>query len=59
MNTLTELDLSDIFNQEIARELMLEIEPDLTEERFRQVLDLCDGNPWNAGLLYKMTELKE
>lgn len=50
--------MNDIINQEIARELMLEINPNLTEEKFQYVYSLCKGNPWNAGILYKMLELK-
>ena len=51
-------DLTEIFNQEIARELMLEHNPNLTQEKFEEVWAKCQGNPWNAGILYKMLELK-
>lgn len=50
--------LNDILNQEIARELMLEHNPNLTEEKFQEVWQLCQNNPWNAGIMYKMLELK-
>ncbi len=52
-----ETDVADIMNQEIVRELMLEINPNLTEEKFLQVWGLCGGNPFNAGLLCKMQEI--
>ena len=47
----------DIMNQEIARELMLEINPDLSQQQFERVWSLCNGNPWNAGVLYQILEL--
>lgn len=50
--------INDILNQEIARELMLEHNPNLTQQKFEEVWSLCQGNPWNAGILYKMLELK-
>jgi len=48
--------LNEILNQEIARELMLEHNPDLTQEKFEEVWALCQGNPFNAGILYKLLE---
>lgn len=50
--------MKEIFNQEIARELMLEINPNLTQEKFEEVYNNCGGNPWNAGIMYKLLEIK-
>jgi hypothetical protein len=47
-------ELNEIYNQEIARELMLEHNSYFTEE----VWKLCGDNPWNAGVLYKLLEIK-
>jgi hypothetical protein len=49
---------NEILNQEIARELMLEHNPDLTQKKFEEVWALCQGNPFNAGILYNLSELK-
>lgn len=48
----------EILNQEIARELILEINPLLTEEQFDVLWPLCKGNPWDAPIIYKLTEMK-
>lgn len=50
--------MREILNQEIARELMLEINPNLTQEKFEEVYNNCGGNPWNAGIMYKLLEIK-
>lgn len=47
------MNIGEIFMEEIARELMLEINPNLTQEKFEQVWSLCDSNPWNAGIIYR------
>jgi len=52
-------ELNEIFKQEIARELMLEINPELSQEKFEEVWSKCNGNPWNADILYKLLELSK
>ena len=58
----TEIDLQaeivDKFNFSIAEELIKEINPSVTEERIAEVCKMCSGNPWNAGILYLMIELR-
>jgi hypothetical protein len=44
--------------REIARELVLEHNPELTEDKFEQIWSLCKGNPWNAGIVYQLLEFK-
>lgn len=48
---------SDLLNQEIARELMLQINPNLSQEQFEKVYNLCGNNPWNAPILYKLLDM--
>ena len=50
--------IEEIFKEEVARELMLEINPNLTQEKFDEVWKLCNGNPWDAGILYELLESK-
>ena len=57
MNELTDDVLNDLVNQEIARELMLEVNSNFTEEQFQSIWKLCKGNPWNAGVLYQILEM--
>jgi hypothetical protein len=56
---LNEEQLKLILIREIARELVLEHNPELTEDKFEQVWSLCKGNPWNAGIVYQLLELNE
>ena len=51
--------MMDAFNEAIAWELMVKINPDLTQEKFDEVWPKCNGNPWNAPILYKMLELSK
>lgn len=45
----TEKDLlTEIFNEEIVRELLTEQFPDISDDRIKYVWSCCDGNPWNA-----------
>lgn len=48
------MNIAEIFMEEIARELILEINPNLTQEIFEKVWSLCDNNPWNAASIYKI-----
>ncbi len=46
--------MHNILNEEIARELLLEINPEISDEEFNKVWEICDGNPWDAEIIYKM-----
>lgn len=46
--------IMDSFNFEIVRELLLEIDDEITTEEIHKIYDLCQGNPWNAGILYQI-----
>lgn len=46
-------ELNEIFNQEIVSETLLEINPDTDDSLVEKIWSLCDGNPWNAVILYK------
>ena len=50
----TEITLEEIFNQEIVRESLREINPDVDDALVEKIWPLCEGNPWNAVPLYKI-----
>jgi hypothetical protein len=50
-------DLENIFNLEVARELLLEENPTITDEEVNNIWIMCENNPWNAPILYKMITL--
>ena len=43
-----------IFNQEVVRELVLEVEPTATDEKIQAIYKLCGNNPWNAHIVHSM-----
>ena len=51
---LGEFAKSEIFNLAIVEELLREIDSSITEDDIQKIWKLCDGNPWNAAILYKM-----
>jgi hypothetical protein len=59
MNNTLESELNEFLNIEIATEILREINPDIAEDKINEIWDKCNGNPWNAGILYKLFELKE
>lgn len=56
MNELSD-DLMEEFNFSICLELIREHNPDVTEDEAKVIWGKCGGNPFNAGILYKMVEL--
>lgn len=50
-------DLGDVFNLEIARELLKNIDPAITDKDLSKLYSKCNGNPWNAPILYSMLKL--
>ena len=50
-------ELNETFNIEIVRELLVEIKPDITSEQVNNIWKECEGNPWNAFVLYHLMEL--
>jgi hypothetical protein len=49
--------IDEIFNKEIARELLIEADPDITDDIVDRIYEACKGNPWNAPALYKIMKL--
>lgn len=49
---MIEDELQEIFNNEIARELMTEANPDVNDADIEYIYSNCEGNPWNAVILY-------
>ena len=45
---------TDIFNEEIVRELLTEINDGITEDEIVAVYNLCGNNPRNASLIYTL-----
>ena len=51
---MNEEELSDIFNKEILRELMMETDPEVTDEEVDKYFDMSNKNPWDGKLLYEI-----
>ena len=56
---MNEEELSDILNKEILRELMMETDPEVTDEEVDKYFDMSNKNPWDAELLYKIHRCAE
>lgn len=50
-------DLNDILQQEIARELLLEKDPNLTDTTFDFIWSVSQGNPWDCPILYDILKV--
>jgi hypothetical protein len=60
MNIDVEAELESLLNIEIARELLLTKDPNLTEETFNIIWSKCNNNPYNAPVLWELfLELEE
>lgn len=51
-------DLNEVFNQELARELLLELDPNLTSTTFDCIWSMSQGNPHNCPILFKVLKAK-
>ena len=51
--------LNDIFQQEIARELLMAIDPCVPNTTFDAVWTAAQGNPWDCPIVYKIFKLTE
>jgi hypothetical protein len=49
--------INDIFQQEIARELLLEKDPELPDTTFDYIWSISKGNPWNCPVLYDIMKI--
>ena len=50
-------ELDEIFNREIVRECLREIEPNTDDALVERMWALCKGNPWNAVPLYQIMKV--
>ena len=50
-------ELDEIFNREIVRECLREIEPITDDALVERMWALCKGNPWNAVPLYQIMKV--
>jgi hypothetical protein len=53
------IDIGEIFNRELVRELLMEKNPDITPDVVDRIWFFCDGNPWNAPVLYEIMEFND
>jgi hypothetical protein len=44
--------IGELFNIEIVRELLLEYDENISPETVLEIWSKCDGNPWNAPVIY-------
>jgi hypothetical protein len=51
--------LYDILQKEIVRELLLEVDPQISDAMVDHIWSVCKGNPWNAPYLYKLRKMME
>jgi|JI10StandDraft_1071094.scaffolds.fasta_scaffold42464_2 hypothetical protein len=49
----------DTTNVGIVRELLLEVNPQISDETVIRIWDLCNGNPWCAKVTYNIVQLME
>lgn len=52
-----ETELTHALNVEIAYELLLERNPAATHEEAKQLLNTCEGNPWDVPIVYQLQKL--
>lgn len=51
-------ELEEIFNREIARELLMEATGgEVNDELLKVVWAKCSGNPWNAVVMYNLLKI--
>lgn len=53
-----EEELFDIFNKEIARELIIEAGGCGSDEELEEIWSKCGNNPYDAGILFSLLKLK-
>jgi hypothetical protein len=51
-------EIVNIFNREIARELLLELDPDTNDALVDKLLAISP-NPWDVQILYAMLKIKQ
>jgi len=56
---ITEDEVAEVLNREIVRELMMEVNPVCTADEVDFIWKRCQGNPWNAKILYSLINNKE
>jgi len=56
--TELEDELGRVFNLNICKELLMEINPNISDEEVNEIFDKCNGNPWDAKILYELKGLK-
>jgi hypothetical protein len=57
MSTSTAQPVADTFNECIAQELILQVNPNATEAEITETWHKCRDNPWDAGILYALLQL--
>lgn len=49
--------LQRALNVEIAFELLKEVDANISEQKAEEIYDKCNGNPFNAPILYQLLNL--
>lgn len=52
-------ELINIFNAEIAKEILVEMGAKFTDEELTELITTCGNNPFNVGLLYTILEMEK
>lgn len=52
-------EIVEMFNKEVARELLLEQDPNIADSVVDRVWEACAGNPFDAPILHKLINLLE
>lgn len=50
-------DIVDVFTTELVRELLTEVDANVTDEEVVAISKICGNNPWDAPLVYKILKL--
>lgn len=52
-------EMVEMFNKEVARELLLEQDPTIADSVVDRIWEACAGNPFDAPILHKLINLLE
>ena len=44
-------------NFEIARELLFEQKPNISEDEVKEIYEKCNGNPYDAPIMFKLLQI--
>lgn len=53
---MTELDMNQTFQMEIARELLMSNGVTMEETELTKLMELCKWNPWDAHIVHQLVQ---